>query len=978
MAGAQLGAAMLQIGRLFDEGTVTGLADAQLLDRFVARGDGLAFSAIVERHGPMVLRVCRAILGNGEGVEDAFQATFLVLIRKSATIRGRDALGPWLHRVAYRIAVQSRIEGNQRRKSETSLGDAIDQLADRTLTNDQTRIAALHEELARLPEKYRRPIVLCYLEGLTHAQAASALGWGEATVRRRLVNARELLRSRLTRQGLAPAVSLLLIDGLAKKSSAVVPLAWSNAIARAAVAMPAGKIVATGGISATAATLAKGALAGLFAESVKGVATVGLLVVALGMVGLHTVPIGLAQTGDDKAMKREMPGPKPSTTSIKSIQPKDDDRTKPITFAGMVLDPDGKPFAGAKIYLTGYNLKDSSHSLVRAASGADGKFRFDVPIGEFDARSFDRETVRQYATLVARAEGFAFGLGNFQKDGGPPTLRLARNDVPIEGRIIDLEGKPVAGVEVGVRTVQASDDEDLTHWLAGLKELGGVYDADSKFLTRNLTTSFGPPPVPPARSDADGRFRISGLGREREVELHIEGPSIETVHVRVRTRPGETIRLPAYKSFREDEPIIIYGSSFAHIAAPARVVEGTVTDRDTGKPLAGIMIHGERSLGNPMEYIMAITDAQGRYRLTGRASRNGKDILALAPSDFPYGLAKKAEFHLPPDDSLPYLRAQLKVPDPPVTGPIRLDIGLKRGVYVTGRVLDRVTGRPVRATVEYFVYTENPFLKQAPGFGRAMTHGESTDADGSFRVIAMPGPCLLTARAWTDDYRFGVGIDGSKRVDKSGFLNCYPHNPIPTNYHTLAEIDPVEGAKALSKNLVLDSGRSLTLNVLGPDGKPLAGTSIAGLKDMGYWEQNLPPDASSYTVVGLHPGKERKITAIHREKHLVGELVLKGDEAGPATVKLGTWGEITGRLVDTDNQPWRKATRINANHARVESLRPGRDGRFRIDGLIPGRAYSFNLIDEQKSMLLGEIIHDVSVKPGEVKDLGDVVVKPVK
>jgi RNA polymerase sigma factor (sigma-70 family) len=986
MAGARLGAAMRQISRLFDEGTVTGLADSQLLERFVTRGDGVAFSALVERHGPMVLGVCRAVIGKDAEVEDAFQATFLVLIRKAGSIRGRDALGAWLHRVAYRIAVQSRIEAGRRRNREHGFGDAIERFAAPISTTDADWKAALHEEVARLPEKYRRPIVLCYLEGRTHVQAAIELGLGEATIRRRLAGARELLHARLGRRGVGLSL-VLLTEALAKESTAAVPRIWINALTKATVAMPAGKIVATGAISATAAKLAQATLSGLVAESAKGIATVGVLLVALGMVGLHTVPVGLAQAGNDGAMKREMPVSKQTKPSIKPLASKaEEDRTKPVTFAGRVLDPDGKPFEGAKISLVSYGLKDPSNRSTRAASGVDGRFKFDVPIAEFDA-NFEPGTAWQYATLIARAEGFAFGMASLGRkvktptiaEGQEPTIRLARDDVPIEGQILDLEGKPVAGVEIAVRTVQASDDEDLTKWLAGLKELGGVYTADGKFLSRNLTTSVGPPPVPPARSAADGRFRITGIGRERVVELHIEGPAIETVHVRVRTRPGETIRLPEYKNFREDEPITIYGNSFAHIAAPARSVEGTVTDRDTGQPLAGIMIHGERSLGNPMEYISAITDAQGRYRLTGRASRNGKDILALSPSDFPYRQVRKAEFRLPPDESLPYLRAQLKVPDPPGADPIRLDIGLKRGVYVTGRVLDKSTGRPVRAVVEYFVYLDNPFLKQAPGFGRAMTHGESTDVDGTFRIVAMPGPSLLTARAWTDSYRFAVGIEGSKRVDESGFLRCYPHHPIPTNYHTLAEIDPADGTRTLTQDLLLDPGRSLTLNVLGPDGKPLAGASIAGLKDMGYWEKNLPPDATSHAVVGLNPGKVRRIMVRQDANHLVGRLIVKGEDLGPVNITLEPWGELVGRVVGADGQPWTEYATVEDQGLVGESRQLEKDGRFHIKGLVPGRQYSFWLNDSRDVRVgFDAFIRDVSVKPGEVKDLGDIVAKPEK
>src|SRR5271170_946391 len=122
MADASLGRALQQIRRLFDEGTIAGLPDSQLLDRFLARGDEAAFAALVRRHGPMVLGTCRAVLRDPNDAEDAFQATFLVLVCKARSIRGRDALGGWLHQVAHRIAIQAGARVTQKRRRERLVG----------------------------------------------------------------------------------------------------------------------------------------------------------------------------------------------------------------------------------------------------------------------------------------------------------------------------------------------------------------------------------------------------------------------------------------------------------------------------------------------------------------------------------------------------------------------------------------------------------------------------------------------------------------------------------------------------------------------------------------------------------------------------------------------------------------------------------------------------------------------------------------
>src|SRR5262249_44315795 len=161
---------------------------------FLDRRDEAAFAALVERHGATVLATCRAVLKDPTDAEDAFQATFLVLALKARSIRGRAALAGWLYRVGQRIAVRANVLTAGRRAQERPVGDLRAALACTDRPEDDWR-PILHEEIARLSEKYRLPIVLCGLEGKTHAQVAGELRWGEATVRRRLDEAKALLRA---------------------------------------------------------------------------------------------------------------------------------------------------------------------------------------------------------------------------------------------------------------------------------------------------------------------------------------------------------------------------------------------------------------------------------------------------------------------------------------------------------------------------------------------------------------------------------------------------------------------------------------------------------------------------------------------------------------------------------------------------------------------------------------------------------------
>ena len=166
--------ALRHLRDLFNGGTAVGLSDSQLLARYAASKDGAAFAALVARHGPMVLATCRAVLRSEHDIEDAFQATFLVLARKARSVRKGEALGGWLHRVAYRIGVQANLEAQRRRRlvSEVATMDFPSAARHRV---EPDLSAIVHEEIDRLPDRHRLPLVLCDLEGLSYEEAAARL-----------------------------------------------------------------------------------------------------------------------------------------------------------------------------------------------------------------------------------------------------------------------------------------------------------------------------------------------------------------------------------------------------------------------------------------------------------------------------------------------------------------------------------------------------------------------------------------------------------------------------------------------------------------------------------------------------------------------------------------------------------------------------------------------------------------------------------
>jgi len=192
------------IQRLLDDGTTTGLADGELVACLSGREASLrdsAFQALVERHGPLVWRVCQQILRNAQDAEDAFQATFLVLLHKAETLRVRDSLGPWLYQVTLHVAQQARKRRWRRRgESQGAILEEIPQPSrDDGLSSDQ--MSMLHRTFGELPLRYREPIVLCHLEGRTHEEAARILRCPVGTVSGRLSRGRAMLRTRLERRG---------------------------------------------------------------------------------------------------------------------------------------------------------------------------------------------------------------------------------------------------------------------------------------------------------------------------------------------------------------------------------------------------------------------------------------------------------------------------------------------------------------------------------------------------------------------------------------------------------------------------------------------------------------------------------------------------------------------------------------------------------------------------------------------------------
>jgi RNA polymerase sigma factor (sigma-70 family) len=307
MAVGQSSPLMQYIRRVAYSGTAEGATDGQLLEQYLVAENQAAFAALVKRHGPMVHAVCRRVLGNAHDADDAFQAVFIVLMRKARTIMSCESLGGWLHGVAYRTALKARSSAVRRlfmEKRAAATGTVEDDLE----AGWQDLRPILDQEIARLPENYRLPFVLCYLEGKTNAQAARQLRWPLGTVATRLARAREHLRKGLTRRGAGLAAGLLIATASRTAFAASVSNGLGGFTTGAAMRAVASKVLFGGTASGRAIALAKGVVQAMWMSKVRSAA---IVLVAIGaIVGGGRIWLGGAFGDDSRAANQErmLPG----------------------------------------------------------------------------------------------------------------------------------------------------------------------------------------------------------------------------------------------------------------------------------------------------------------------------------------------------------------------------------------------------------------------------------------------------------------------------------------------------------------------------------------------------------------------------------------------------------------------------------------------------------------------------------------------
>jgi len=917
----------------------------------------------------MVLSVCRRVLRDPHDAHDAFQATFLVLVRKAGSIRRRKSVGGWLFGIARRVAARARLEAARRRHRQT-------QYAERPMRSHDDDVARSRDpepdygpliaEIDRLPERFRTPVMLHYFEGLSTEAIAQRLGCPRGTILSRLARARERLRRRLEQRGVSLEALMPATAASSRLfSSVAVPTTLVQSTVRAGSCLALAGTAIENVVPATVAALSRGVVRNLMFAKVRLASVLVILGIATAAIGLSVAAPAHEKLGRNdsqpKAVSEQSTGPQPNAPSKASDKTKGDS----VVIRGQVLDPDGKAVAGAKIVLDQPRLDDREFRAPEqlATSGVDGRFEVTILRKALERSGPDGADRPSLAALAA-------GLGpdwvkiDPQSAGGDLRIRLRRDDVPIEGRIIGLEGRPMPGLTVSLATIS----EFSADLLKKLRDNAGTMNWALWDETRNTLVLGNEGPVPAVRTGPDGRFRLTGVGRDRVAVLFIEGESIEQSFAMVLTSRDATykpILMPADNSGAHK----LQGPKFDLTVAPGLVIDGVIRDSDTGRPIAGAKVRSW------WVFTTATSDAQGRFRLTGQPKKKANDIPLL-------GNAVDVVV-----EGQPYFKVIKPIADSPTLGPIHVEIPLKRGVWVEGKVASRGDGRPVKAVVQYHPFRDNPHLKECPDASildvRTGVQAEfPTDADGHFRALALPGGGILTVRTSEPGYLAARPLApqaAGKVLHKDDFMNRM------NAYQALVPINPGDGDKTVIPDIVVAPGRTQHVQVVGPDGRP-----VPRIRVFGKLKGSLAGEVvsgSEFTFIHSQPGTVHAILVDQQDESAGGLLLVNGDEPDPIRMALQPTGSVVGRLVDEEGRP-RPSVPLSVMQdlktIRFESSSKFRKtdagGRFRITGFVPGITY-WVIIEWKNPATFAErtegYLHAPrwTVKPGEAQDWGDVQVK---
>jgi RNA polymerase sigma factor (sigma-70 family) len=917
MARAPLRAAIRQLLRLVSPREDGGLTDGQLLERFTRHRDEAAFETLMWRHGPMVLRTCQRVLRHPQDAEDAFQASFLVLCRKAGAISSRDSVGGWLYRVAYRIALRAGASA-ARHAAEGADMRGVPALEAAPGPGTEDLRGVLDQELDRLPEKYRLPLVLHYLEGKTVEQVAAELGWPRGTVSGRLARAKQVLRPRLARRRVI--ASVLLAGACAGPSATeACPATLLDATLRATSAFHAGEPSVPTGSSARAVTLARAALRGMFLTRLK-LAAVGILV----MLGVIAVGAGfVARPVPATSGTAPAAAPEASEAAQAGDQPVGaPDGARRLSVSGLVVGPEGTPISGARVDLREWVVwrrqSGATDILASTVTDAQGRFAF----RDVTAPTFADESVMRLHPwdVVARAEGRGVAWQHVTPKArkSPVKLTLARERV-IEGRLLEPGGSPVAGALVQAVAVAPLRHAPVTLWTTTDAVLNLNWSQIS------LATA----------SDTGGRFVLRGLPPEMRFNLSITKAGFVEHSCLVATTDRAQSNVLSLESSPTSKPRaepVLTGAPTVTLQR-ARQVRGRVVLADTGRPAPGALLSVYMGGGSASG---VTADAEGRFTLDGLPPGSWR-LEAIPTRADPEYVATSVTLDAAADVRRP-----------------EQNIRLPRGTPVSGRVVDAESRRGIAGVCVSY---------ETGGCPLAGHTGAQTEGDGSFRMFAPEGQGTLVAHADTHDYPQAAGQPVTVR----------PGQPLGGLKLSLRRGVTVKGR-------VLDPGGSPVAGAEvrmaladGPGG--LVKPRVTDAEGMFTWP-GLPAGRDSTWTV-MHRGRDlgaRVLMPRPEDAKTVASLEIRLQPLGAVASRVVNedgrpLADAVLRLRSYPPMPDGGAPVIADT---LEEFSTDAEGRFRANGLLPDPGCRYAL-EVSAGGCVGLLSASFDVLPGRTRTLPDFV-----
>lgn len=638
------------------------------------------------------------------------------------------------------------------------------------------------------------------------------------------------------------------------------------------------------------------------------ITTTGVALVEIGQAEQNTI----ASADEARATNTTVTDRKTDDSEVAS----NSDSKQPVNgeciYSGKVTGPDGKPLAGVTISANNstFNREEGRHvskTMATAKTAADGSYSIQFQLKD------------GYNTILAEMTGFgADAVYLVRSDAGVSLIRSEKlvpyNDSDLDlqlsrvkqitGRVVDTEGNPIPGVKVEIAEIRLpTSKEAVDKWIANARPelLKASSDAimmsndprirETQFPGREAIdeTANGDREV---ETNANGEFQWNGIGEDCRVQIKLSGPSIASREVTIVTRD-----MPSMLAFNHqvrDDDYTHYGASPTIVVGPTQPIAGEVVDVESGLPLKDFKVVLKR-IGRSTwarNEITATTDDEGRFQLSGAPLGGGHVVEVQPPSD------------------QPYFETELTLPVSSNAAPLQCKLELQKTKWIRGRVADE-TGRPVLATLNFYPYRDNQHAEKFSNYdpkimGRVPDEKILSDANGEFRIRAIPGPAVLAAFATdrNDKSKYAPNRDDSLVDRIGGESSSKLFNSWSADYFdAMVEVNIDPDIDEIEQNLVFNRGGVRPLIVRDENGATMDQVSVLGTTFPPQFNRDQKLSESPLEIIGLQPNESRLVVLLASDGTAGKMLTVSGADSAAVDVQLEKCATVSGRVLNQDAEP---------------------------------------------------------------------------